>query len=159
MAGRPRKDTIDTSALIINLARSGMTNTDIAEVSGLSLRTVQYWLSGTDLGNAVKETRKAIQELEADEKARLNRSALLAAKRLIKKHRSTEVIERMDENGKLLYTERRTKEIDPNAGIVQFVLKNTDPQNWSDTPEPQQTDESADDTEIKIEIVDGKDDD
>ena len=136
-----------------------MTNTDIAEVSGLSLRTVQYWLSDTDLGNAVKETRKAIQELEADEKARLNRSALLAAKRLIKKHRNTEVIERMDENGKLLYTERRTKEIDPNAGIVQFVLKNTDPQNWSDTPEPQQTDESADDTEIKIEIVDGKDDD
>ena len=156
---RPRKDTIDTSALIINLARSGMTNTGIAKVTGLSLRTVQYWLSDTDLGNAVKETRKAIQELEADEKARLNKSALLAAKRLIKKHRNTEVIERTDENGKLLYTERRTKEIDPNAGIVQFVLKNTDPQNWSDTPEPQQADESADDTEIKIEIVDGKDDD
>ena len=159
MAGRPRKDSIDTSALIINLAKSGMTNAGIAELTGLSLRTVQYWLSDTDLGQAVNVVRKARQSLEAEEKARLNKTALKAVRQLLKKHKATETIERTDGNGKLLYTEKRTKEIDPNAGIVQFVLKNADPQNWSDRPDiTQPTDESGD-TEIKIEIVDGENDD
>lgn len=158
MAGRPRKDSIDTSALIINLAKSGMTNTDIAEATGLSLRTVQYWLSDTDLGKVVNAARKARQALEAEEKAKLNKNALQAAMRLLKKHKSTEKIERTDGNGKLLYTETRTKEIEPNAGIVQFVLKNTDPQNWSDNPAPLPT-EAAEDNELTIEIVDGDNDD
>lgn len=35
MAGRPRKDDINTQQLIINLAKVGMTNTAIAEITGL----------------------------------------------------------------------------------------------------------------------------
>ena len=159
MAGRPRKDNINTSALIINLAKSGMTNTDIAEVTGLSLRTVQYWLSETDLGKAVHATREARKALEAEEKAKLNKSARLALKKLLKKHTATETIERTDENGKILYTEKRTKEIEPNAGIVQFVLKNTDPQNWSDKTQIISQDEETEDTELTIEIVDGENED
>ena len=158
MAGRPRKDTIDTSRLIMNLAKSGMTNTGIAEATGLSLRTVQYWLAETDLGETVHEIRKSAKLLESEEKARLNRIALLAAKRLLKYRKTKETRTRMDENGKVVSTETIERECAPDPGTVRFVLKNTDPQNWSDTPTPQQP-ETAEDTEIKIEIVDGGNDD
>lgn len=155
MAGRPRKDNIDTQNLIINLASKGMSTTDIAEVTGLALRTIQYWLADTDLGKTVKAVRMAAVELEARQKAALNKSALLAAKKLLKKRKSVEIEKRTDADGKLLYTVERTKEIEPNAGIVQFVLKNTDPGNWSDDRELRQQTDSEEDSEITINIVDG----
>ncbi len=157
MAGRPRKDTIDTSLLIINLAKSGMTNTGIAEATGLSLRTVQYWLADTDLGETVQEIRRSAKFLEGEEKARINRTALLAVKRLIKQRKTKETRTRMDENGKVVSTETIERECAPDPGTVRFVLKNTDPRNWSDTPDPQQYDEETD-NDIKIEIVDGAND-
>ena len=156
MAGRPRKDTLDTQRIILNLAKSGMNNIQIADVTGVSVRTIQHWLADTDLGEAINATRAAMRTLEADEKAKLNKSAIAATKKLLKKHRVTETIERTDDTGKLLYTETRTKEVDPNAGIVQFVLRNTDPQNWNDQPAQQEMD-GADDNDLTIEIVDGED--
>lgn len=151
---RPRKDTIDTYSLILNLAKSGMNNIQIAEVTGLSRQTVQNYLSSTELGNALKEIRQERQLLDAEQKAKLNKSAINATKRLLRKRKSQETEIKTDEYGKLVYTINRTKTIEPNAGIVQFVLKNTDSSNWSDTGA--QNIESESDSEIRIVIDDDK---
>lgn len=160
MAGRPRKDDINTQQLIINLARTGMTNTAIAEVTGLSRLTVQNWLSGTELGDTVRAVREASSLLEASQKHALNRSAIAAAKKLLRKRKVEETEERYDSGGNLLYRQTRTREAEPNAGIVQFVLKCTDPQNWNEQQvvERQNAGAAENDSELKIEIVDGGDD-
>jgi hypothetical protein len=157
MAGRPRKDDINTQQLIINLAKAGLTNTAIAETTGLSLRVVQYWLAETELGNTVKTVRQASAMLEASQKHALNKSALMAAKKLLKKRKVEEIEERRDADGKLLYTQKRIKETEPNASIVQFVLKCTDPNNWNEQQIAEaQAAENAehDDNEIRIVIDD-----
>ena len=155
MAGRPRKDDIDTQRLIIKLAGKGMTNADIADVTGLSLRTIQYWLAGTDLGETVKAVKQAAAMLEEEQKSALNKSALMAARRLLRKRRAVDVERRTDSDGKLLYTVERTREVEPNAGTVQFVLRNTDPGNWSDDKDARHQNGDGDDGELRIEIVDG----
>lgn len=153
MAGRPRKDTIELHSLIINLAELGLNNTEIARVTGVSLRTVQNYLQQSDLGNAVNEVRRVHNALDEEKKAALNKAALAAVTRLLKKRKSLEETVRTDENGDILYTEKRVKVLEPNAGIAQFVLKNTDPKNWSDTPAAQETQEEED-TELRIIIDD-----
>ena len=153
MTGRPRKDNINTQQLIINLAKTGMTNRAIAQVTGLSEKTIQNWLANTELGDTVKTVRQASAMLEASQKHALNKSALMAAKKLLKKHKIEEIEERWDSEGNLLYTQKRVKETEPNASIVQFVLKNTDPANWNDNI--QQTQQEEQDTDITINIVDG----
>ena len=118
MTGRPRKDNINTQQLIINLAKTGMTNRAIAQVTGLSEKTIQNWLANTELGDTVKTVRQASAMLEASQKHALNKSALMAAKKLLKKHKIEEIEERWDSEGNLLYTQKRVKETEPNASIV-----------------------------------------
>lgn len=157
MAGRPRKDDINTQQLIINLAKTGMTNVAIAEVTGLHRDTIQKWLANTELGDTVKTVRQASEMLEASQKHALNKSALMAAKKLLKKRKIEEYEERRDADGNLLYTQKRIKETEPNAGIVQFVLKCTDPQSWNEQQIAEaQAAENAehDDNEIRIVIDD-----
>ena len=157
MAGRPRKDDINTQQLIINLAKAGLTNTAIAEATGLSLRIVQYWLADTELGNTVKIVRQASVMLEAQQKHALNKSALMAAKKLLKKRKVEEIEERCDADGNLLYTQKRIKETEPNASIVQFVLKCTDPNNWNErqiAEAPTAENAEREDNEIRIVIDD-----
>jgi transposase len=154
MAGRPRKDDINTQQLIINLVKTGMTNTAIAEITGLHRDTIQKWLARTELGETVKATRQASVMLEASQKHALNKSALIAAKKLLKKRKVEEYEERRDTEGKLLYTQKRIKETEPNAGIVQFILKCTDPQNWNEQQVIEQaTAETAEKADNEIRIV------
>lgn len=157
MAGRPRKDNIETQRLIINLAKAGMTNVAIAEATGLSRDIIQRWLAETELGETVKAVREAASLLEAEQKRALNKSALIAAKKLLKKHKVEEIEERRDANGNIIYTQKRIKEVEPHAGIVQFVLKSTDPANWNEKQieENYNADKTApDDNEIRIIIDD-----
>jgi hypothetical protein len=92
--------------------------------------------------------------LEASQKHALNKSALMAAKKLLKKRKVEEYEERRDTEGKLLYTQKRIKETEPNAGIVQFILKCTDPQNWNEQQVIEQaTAETAEKADNEIRIV------
>lgn len=155
MAGRPRKDTITTQELIINLAKSGMTITDIAKYTGLARMTIQRWLTNTELGNTIKTVRQANAMLEEEQKITLNKSAQKAVRQLIKKHKLKEIEERRDGDGNLLYTQTKIKEVDPNAGIVQLVLKQTDPKNWSEQYIDKQLDnETESDNKLTFELVD-----
>ena len=157
MAGRPRKDNINTQQLIINLAKSGMSNVAIAEVTGLGRDTIQRWLANTELGDTVKTVRQASAMLEASQKHALNKSALMAAKKLLKKRKVEEIEERRDAEGKIIYTQKRIREAEPNASMVQFVLKCTDPQNWNEQQIAEQqaaADAERDDNEIRIVIDD-----
>ncbi len=143
--GRPRKDNINTQQLIINLAKQGMTNTAIAELTGLTRDTIQKWLATTELGETLRTVRQAAIELDNKKKATLNRTAVKAARELLKKRKITEIETRKDKDGNLLYTVERTKETEPNASMVQFVLRNTDPKNWHDDKNIQlQADTNAD---------------
>ena len=154
MAGRPRKDTINTQQLIINLAKSGMNNLAIAEATGLSIRAIQQWLAETELGETVKTVREASAMLEAQQKHALNKSALTAAKKLLKKRKVEEIEERRDAEGKIIYTQKRIREAEPNASIVQFVLKCTDPQNWNEQQiAEQQAAAGAEQADNEIRIV------
>ena len=154
MAGRPRKDDINTQQLIINLAKAGMTNTAIAEITGLTRDTIQKWLATTELGQTVKTVREASAMLEAQQKHALNKSALMAAKKLLKKRKIEETEERRDAEGKIIYTQKRIREAEPNASMVQFVLKCTDPQNWNEQQiAEQQAAASAEQTDNEIRIV------
>lgn len=154
MAGRPRKDDINTQQLIINLAKAGMTNTAIAEITGLTRDTIQKWLATTELGQTVKTVREASAMLEAQQKHALNKSALTAAKKLLKKRKVEEIEERRDAEGKIIYTQKRIREAEPNASIVQFVLKCTDPQNWNEQQiAEQQAAAGAEQADNEIRIV------
>lgn len=154
--GRPRKDNINTQQLIINLAKQGMTNTAIAELTGLTRDTIQKWLATTELGETLRTVRQAAIELDNKKKATLNRTAVKAARELLKKRKITETETRKDKDGNLLYTVERTKETEPNASMVQFVLRNTDPKNWHDDKNIQlQTDTNADPV-ININLTGGE---
>lgn len=154
--GRPRKDNINTQQLIINLAKQGMTNTAIAEITGLTRDTIQKWLATTELGETLRTVRQAAIELDNKKKAALNRNAIKAARELLKKRKITETETRKDKDGNLLYTVERTKETEPNASMVQFVLRNTDPKNWRDDKNIQlQTDTNADPV-ININLTGGE---
>lgn len=149
---RPTKDTINTHNLILHLAKLGLNNKEIADATGLARTTIQNYFKDTDLGKTVKEMRAIAKTFGDEEKSRLNKMAILATKRLLKKRKSVEIREKKDENGKVLSTETITRECEPNASIVQFVLKNTDPNNWSDTQAEQIN--STDDKELRIIIDD-----
>lgn len=155
MAGRPKEDTVDVHKLIINLVQNGMNNTEIARVTGFSRQTIQNYLSDSTslLGETVQEIRNTNKLLDDKEKAKLNKSALLATKKLLKKHKTTETRTHTDADGNLVSIETITRECDPNASMVQFVLKNTDPKNWSDE-QNQQTEETESDNELRIVIND-----
>ena len=150
---RPRKDTIDTHRLILKLAETGMTNAAIAEAAGLSVRTVCNYLSGTELGDAVRQSRQAALELDEDKKAAMNKAAIAAAKRLLRKRKTKEVEKRIDADGNVYMTIEKEKEIEPHAGIVQLVLKSTDPKTWREQQAADNTD-APEDTELKVIIDD-----
>ena len=157
MAGRPRNDDINTQQLIINLAKIGMTNTAIAEVTGFTRQTVQNWLAKTELGETVRTVREASAMLETSQKHALNKSALMAAKKLLKKRKVEEIEERRDADGNIIYTQKRIREAEPNASIVQFVLKCTDPQNWNEQQIAEQTAaDGQDDIEVNISVNGGE---
>lgn len=156
MVTKPRKDTPDMQKIIITLASKGVTNTEIAEITGVTRRTILKWLANTELGETVREVRKAAIELDNKKKATLNRNAIKAARELLKKRKITETETRKDKDGNLLYTVERTKETEPNASMVQFVLRNTDPKNWHDDKNIQlQADTNADPV-ININLTGGE---
>lgn len=154
-SGRKTKLTVDTYELILKLAQKGLNNTEIAEITGLDRTTIQNYLAdeNSKLGETVKEIRKTNELLGIAEKARLNKSALSATRKLLRRHKTVETRVHTDADGHLVSTETITRDCDPNAGIVQFVLKNTDPKNWSDT-QSQQTEETESDNELRIVIDD-----
>jgi len=153
---QPRKDTPDMQKIIITLASRGIPNTEIAEITGVSKRTINYWLANTELGETVRTVRQAAIELDNKKKATLNRNAVKAARELLKKRKITEIETRKDKDGNLLYTVERTKETEPNSSMVQFVLRNTDPKNWRDDKNIQlQTDTNADPV-ININLTGGE---
>lgn len=149
------KLTVDTYALILKLTQKGLNNTEIAEITGLTRQTIQNYLSDStsSLGEIVQEIRNTNKLLDDKEKSKLNKSAILATKKLLKKHKTTETRIHTDADGKLVSTETITRECDPNASMVQFVLKNTDPKNWSDE-QSQRTEEIENDNELRIVIDD-----
>lgn len=162
MAGRPRKDTVDMQNLIINLAKCGMTNMQIADVTGIARSTLQQWLSDDDGFRGVVETvRQAKVTLQEKNRQALYSAAIKSAKRLMKARTVEESETRTDGHGDILFVSTKKRAVEPNASMVQFVLKNIDPENWSDRPESSRAEngDEAEDTELKIKIVDGGDDD
>ncbi|MGP1459843.1 MAG: hypothetical protein ACTTKL_11160 [Treponema sp.] len=153
--GRPAKNTVDIHKLILKLAQSGMTNTAIAEVTGLARRTICSYLSDTDLGETVRTVRSAAIELDVDKKAAMNKAAIAAARRLLRKRKTKEIERRMNAAGEVYMTVEKEKELEPHAGIVEFVLKNTDAKNWNaaETGVSNNADDEGE-TDITINIVD-----
>ncbi len=152
---RPRKDTVDIHNLILKLAQTGMTNTSIAHVTGLAERTIYNYLSDTNLGETVKAVRQAASELDAEKKLAINKSALRGLKRLLRVRKTKEIEKRIDAYGNIYMTIEKEKEVEPHAGMIQFALKNTDPQNWNnaDSAAAQNVDAETD-TDIRIIIDD-----
>lgn len=154
MAGRMRKDTVDMQNLIINLAKCGMTNTQIAEVTGLARCTIQQWLSdNAGLKNAIETVRKANVTLQEKDKQALYSAAIKNAKRLMKARTVEETETRTDGNGDVIFTSVKKKTVEPNSSIVQFILKSIDPDNFGDKTQDKQ-EETETDNELKI-VIDG----
>lgn len=151
---RPRKDTVDTHELILKLAQSGMTNTAIAEVTGITERTIYNYLSGTDLGDAVKAVRQAAAELDAETKTAINKSAIRGMKRLLRARKTKEIERRMDAGGNVILTIEKEKQLEPHAGMVEFALKNLDAKTWNVAETGADSAENETDTDITINIVD-----
>ena len=152
---RPRKDTVDTYELILKLAQSGMTNKAIAEVTGITERTIYNYLSSTDLGDAVKAVRQTAAELDAETKTAINKSAIRGMKRLLKPRKTKEVERRMDADGNVILTIEKEKQLEPHAGMIEFALKNTDAKTWNAAETGAQTTvDDQTDTDITINIVD-----
>lgn len=151
---RPRKDSVDTHKLILKLAQSGMTNTAIAEVTGITERTIYNYLSGTDLGDAVKAVRQAAAELDAETKTAINKSAIRGMKRLLRVRKTKEIERRMDACGNVILTIEKEKQLEPHAGIVEFALKNLDAKTWNAAETGADSAENETDTDITINIVD-----
>lgn len=151
---RPRKDTVDTHELILKLAQSGMTNTAIAEVTGITERTIYNYLSGTDLGDAVKAVRQAAAELDAETKTAINKSAIRGMKRLLRARKTKEIERRMDAGGNVILTIEKEKQLEPHAGMVEFALKNLDAKTWNAAETGADSAENETDTDITINIVD-----
>ena len=151
---RPRMDTVDTHKLILKLAQSGMTNTAIAEVTGITERTIYNYLSGTDLGDAVKAVRQAAAELDAETKTAINKSAIRGMKRLLRPRKTKEIERRMDAGGNVILTIEKEKQLEPHAGMVEFALKNLDTKTWNAAETGADSAENETDTDITINIVD-----
>lgn len=151
---RPRKDSVDTHKLILKLAQSGMTNTAIAEVTGITERTIYNYLSGTDLGDAVKAVRQAAAELDAETKTAINKSAIRGMKRLLRVRKTKEIERRMDAGGNVILTIEKEKQLEPHAGMVEFALKNLDAKTWNAAESGADSAENETDTDITINIVD-----
>ena len=151
---RPRMDTVDTHKLIIKLAQSGMTNKAIAEVTGITERTIYNYLSSTDLGDAVKAVRQAAAELDAETKIAINKSAIRGMKRLLRVRKTKEIERRMDAGGNVILTIEKEKQLEPHAGIVEFALKNLDAKTWNAAETGADSTENETDTDITINIVD-----
>lgn len=152
---RPRMDTVDTHKLILKLAQSGMTNKAIAEVTGITERTIYNYLSSTDLGDAVKAVRQAAAELDAKTKEQISKSAIRGMKRLLKPRKTKEIEKRINAQGQVYMTIEKEKQLEPHAGIVEFALKNLDPKTWNAAEtDAQTTVDDQTDTDITINIVD-----
>ena len=151
---RPRKDTVDTHELILKLAQSGMTNKAIAEVTGITERTIYNYLSSTDLGDAVKAVRQAAATLDAETKTAINKSAIRGMKRLLKPRKTKEIERRMDADGNVILTIEKEKQLEPHAGMVEFALKNLDAKTWNAAESGADSAENETDTDITINIVD-----
>ena len=151
--GRPRKDTLDTHKLILKLAQAGMTNEAIAEITGLGERTIYYYLSDTDLGEAVKTVRQAANELDAETKAAINKSAIRAMKRLLRPRKTKETETRMNACGQVYMTIEKEKQLEPHARIVEFALKNLDPKTWNAAANAADIANTDDSTGTDIRIV------
>lgn len=151
---RPRKDSVDTHKLILKLAQSGMTNKAIAEVTGITERTIYNYLSSTDLGDAVKAVRQAAAELDAETKTAINKSAIRGMKRLLRVRKTKEIERRMDAGGNVILTIEKEKQLEPHAGMVEFALKNLDTKTWNAAETGADSAENETDTDITINIVD-----
>lgn len=148
-------DTVDTHKLILKLAQSGMTNKAIAEVTGITERTIYNYLSSTDLGDAVKAVRQAAAELDAKTKEQISKSAIRGMKRLLKPRKTKEIEKRINAQGQVYMTIEKEKQLEPHAGIVEFALKNLDPKTWNAAEtDAQTTVDDQTDTDITINIVD-----
>lgn len=153
--GRNRKDTVDTHELILKLAQSGMTNTAIAQITGLGERTIYYYLAGTELGKAVKAVRQAAATLDAKTKEQISKSAIRGMKRLLKTRKTKEVEKRINAEGLVYMIIEKEKQLEPHAGIVEFALKNLDQKTWNAAETGAQTTvDDQTDTDITINIVD-----
>ena len=151
---RPRKDSVDTHKLILKLAQSGMTNKAIAEVTGITERTIYNYLSSTDLGDAVKAVRQAAATLDAKTKEQISKSAIRGMKRLLKPRKTKEVERRMDADGNVILTIEKEKQLEPHAGMIEFALKNLDAKTWNAAETGADSAENETDTDITINIVD-----
>lgn len=151
---RPRMDTVDTHKLILKLAQSGMTNKAIAEVTGITERTIYNYLSSTDLGDAVKAVRQAAATLDAKTKEQISKSAIRGMKRLLKPRKTKEIEKRINAQGQVYMTIEKEKQLEPHAGIVEFALKNLDPKTWNAAETGADSAENETDTDITINIVD-----
>ena len=152
--GRPRKDNINVQSAIINLAKMGMTNVAIAKALGISRPALQKWFANTMLGETIRATRQSVVMLEAEQKYRLNKAAIIAAKKLIKEQKVEEVEERRDKDNNLIYSQRKIKKVLPSASMVQFILERTDPHDWNlQNFSEAHTAESAMEAENEIRII------
>lgn len=153
--GRPKKETIDIYTLILKLASKGFTNVEIADCTGLARNTIQNYLKdNSELKKSVQEVRAEALELSEEKKTTLNNQAVKAVSRLLKKRKTKEITVRKDAAGNIKEQIETTKELEPHAGITEFVLKNMNPKDWQKDTASAAAAPAAADNELKIIITD-----
>ena len=115
MPRRP-KYSIKKSKLIIKLASEGYIDKEIAKEVGIVPSTLYSWL------NKHPELRKSVDEVKLEYDTR--EVELVLKKSMLGKVTVTETRHEFDEYGSPKMVGMVTKEIPPNAALIQFWLRN-----------------------------------
>lgn len=102
-------------------ARSGMTDQEVADHLGVTIRTIHRW----------KKTHPEFKKALIETKAILDSRVELSLYRVAIGYSYTEV-EVTLEGGVVTKRVERTKEVPPNVAAIRFWLTNRDPENWCD---------------------------
>lgn len=122
--GRPTKFTDVIAAKILELAQMGKTDVQIAEITGIAERTLNYWKTNyPDFLQSLKEAKGLADQMV---EASLFKTALGYD------HETIE--EAINERGEVVQL-RKEKHYPPNTTAQIFWLKNRKPENWRDKTE------------------------
>lgn len=125
MAKRGRKSTFNDTVreAIIKLSEAGKTKEQIADIVGISTRTISTWMGKhQDFGLAVREARQVADELVV---------ASLFSKAIGYSHKETKVFQH---EGQIVCHDIE-KHYPPDTSAIQFWLRNRQPKEWKEKNE------------------------
>ena len=129
---RTKYDPKTTPQLVKWMARSGLTETEIATELDINPSTLTRWKQRyPELVEALKESRDFVDSLVED---------ALLKRALGYEYEEVKMIATQD--GKTRRVEKTKKMVVPDTTAQIFWLKNRQPEKWRDKPQPDATDDS-----------------